>query len=145
MAKRPENATDSGEMVPGMSLELTRQVMSQLLDESGPQTAFGRPIKSDEVTVIPAAEVISVAGVGSATGYWAEEETDEEGGGSGVGSGGGGKTFSRPVAVVVISGEEVRVEPVFDLTKVFLAAITAAGFMLATLFRMRATLRRMGR
>jgi uncharacterized spore protein YtfJ len=145
MAKRPETATDTGEMVPGMSLEMTHEVLSQMLDQAGPQTAFGRPIKRDEVTVIPAAEVISVAGVGSALGNWTADEADEEAVGFGEGSGGGGKTFSRPVAVVVISGDDVRVEPVFDLTKVFLAAITAAGFMLATLFRMRATLRRMGR
>jgi uncharacterized spore protein YtfJ len=53
--------------------------------------------------------------------------------GGGGGGGGAGKTFSRPVAVVVVSHGNVYVEPVVDITKVALATITAAGFMMATL------------
>jgi uncharacterized spore protein YtfJ len=58
------------------------------------------------------------------------------GSGGGGGGGGGGRVFSRPVAVVVASPEGVRVEPVLDVTKIALAALTAGGFMLATLARM---------
>ena len=51
--------------------------------------------------------------------------------------GGGGRTFSRPVAVVIVGPEGVRVEPVMDVTKVALAALTAFGFMFSMLGRMR--------
>jgi hypothetical protein len=40
------------------------------------------------------------------------------------------------VAVVIASPEGVRVEPVVDPTKIALAALTAAGFMLGMFFRM---------
>jgi hypothetical protein len=44
--------------------------------------------------------------------------------------------FSRPVAVIIASPEGVRVEPVVDVTKIALAALTAAGFMVGMLLRM---------
>ena len=66
-------------------------------------------------------------------GFETEGNEDAEGGGGG--GGGGGKTLSRPVAVVIASPEGVRVEPVYDITKIYMAAITAAGFMLAMLVR----------
>jgi hypothetical protein len=40
------------------------------------------------------------------------------------------------VAVVVASAEGVRVEPVLDVTKIALAALTAMGFMVGMMFRM---------
>jgi hypothetical protein len=45
--------------------------------------------------------------------------------------------LSRPVAAVVISPTGVRVEPILDLTKIVLAALTTLGFMAATLTRMQ--------
>jgi hypothetical protein len=38
--------------------------------------------------------------------------------------------------VVINSPEGVRVEPVVDVTKIALAALTAAGFMIGMLFKM---------
>jgi hypothetical protein len=40
------------------------------------------------------------------------------------------------VAVVIASPEGVRVEPVFDITKIALAGLTALGFMVGMMFRM---------
>jgi uncharacterized spore protein YtfJ len=57
--------------------------------------------------------------------------------GGGSGGGGGGTGFSRPVAVIIASPQGVRVEPVFDITKVILAALTAVGFMIGMVARMR--------
>jgi len=53
------------------------------------------------------------------------------------GGGGGGQTFSRPVAIIVAGPEGVQVKPVFDNTKVLLAAFTALGFMFSILVKMR--------
>jgi len=44
--------------------------------------------------------------------------------------------FSRPVAVIIAAPEGVRVEPVVDVTKIGLAALTAAGFMFGMWMRM---------
>ncbi len=60
-----------------------------------------------------------------------------ESGGGGVGGGGGGRTLSRPVASIVVDPNGVRVEPIVDVTKLWLAALTAAGFCFAMLARMQ--------
>ena len=120
------------------SMEVAERTIEKFLGQSGVSVVYGRPIKQGDVTIIPAAEVIAVLGFGTGSGYGPISE-DEEGTtviSGGEGGGGGGKTLSRPVAVVVISPEGVRVEPVRDRTKVLLAAITAGGFMAATLLRM---------
>lgn len=46
-------------------------------------------------------------------------------------------TNARPVAIVIASPEGVRIEPVVDFTKIGLALITAWGFMLSMIMRMR--------
>jgi uncharacterized spore protein YtfJ len=78
--------------------------------------------------VLPAAEVVAVAGfgVGSGQGIGADRS-----GGRGGGGGGGGRVLSRAVAAVEVSPRGVRVHPVVDVTKIALAALTAAGFVIA--------------
>ncbi|GEM_PF-714069 len=122
------------------AMETIQGTLSRFLDTANVNRVYGEPIREDEVTIIPTAEVL--AGLGFGLGFGAgsapAEEGKEAGGeapatGGGGGGGGGGKTFSRPVAVVVVSRGSVYVEPVVDITKVALATITAAGFMMATL------------
>jgi len=90
--------------------------------------------------MIPAAEVLVGLGFGLGSGRCrGPAEGDGEGEKSGdqtrgCGGGGGcGRTLSRPVAVVIVSRDGVRVEPIVDVTKIAIAAITAAGFMMATM------------
>jgi uncharacterized spore protein YtfJ len=64
------------------------------------------------------------------------EDSQPQTPGMGSGGGGGGYTFSRPVALVIASADGVRVEPVLDVTKIALAALTTAGFMLGMMARM---------
>ena len=92
---------------------------------------FGEPIRQGDTTIVPAAELITGMGFGFGFGRGSDSRRHEGGGGGG---GGGGSVLARPVAVVVASPEGVRVEPVVDVTKVALAALTAGGFMLATWF-----------
>ena len=72
--------------------------------------------------------------MGFGAGYGAGGPDDANG--VGGGGGGGGKALARPVAVVIADEEGVRVKPVVDPTKIALAALTAAGFILSTLFKM---------
>jgi uncharacterized spore protein YtfJ len=139
MAKRESKPSAAGELpAAGSALERTEQTLSRLLETSGASVVFGKPIKHDDVLIIPAAEVVAGVGFGLGFGYGSgvDDETNAEGSGGGEGGGGGGKTFSRPVAVLVSSPDGIHVEPVADPTKVLLAAITAGGFMAAMLLRM---------
>jgi uncharacterized spore protein YtfJ len=120
-------------------LDIIQDNMDTFLEVADVSSAFGDPVQSGDNLIIPAAEVLAGVGFGVGAGFGRGNREDElKGGGSGGGSGGGGggRVFSRPVAVVVASPEGVRVEPVLDVTKIALAALTAGGFMLATLARM---------
>jgi len=66
-----------------------------------------------------------------------EPEEVGEDAGVGGGGGGGGGASGRPVAVISLSEEGVRVEPVVDATKVALAFFTALGSMFFMLMKMR--------
>ena len=113
------------------SLEHSEHTLERFLAAADVEKVFGEPVRQGETTIVPAAELITGFGFGFGFGRGSEgHESQHEGGGGG--GGGGGSVLARPVAVIVASAEEVRVEPVVDLTKVALAAITAGGFMLAT-------------
>ena len=129
------NPTDAGMAAPTQGIEVVQATLNKFLDTAPDvNTVYGKPIQNGETTLIPTAEVLVVMGFGVGYGGGSEEQGGAAGGGGG--GGGGGRTLSRPVAVVIVSPEGVRVEPVIDPTKIALAAITAVGFMLATLFRM---------
>jgi uncharacterized spore protein YtfJ len=110
------------------------ETLNKFLSTADVSAAYGQPIRKGETLIIPTAEVVSIMGfgIGDGDGNGKEGQVMKSGGG-----GGGGKTFSRPVAVIIVGPEGVRVAPVFDITKVLLAALTALGFMFSTLLRMQ--------
>ena len=122
----------------GSSLSYSQEAAEKMFAAANVSRVYGRPIKHDGKIIIPAAEVLWAGGFGAGSGFGEGPVIDEEnsGEGGGEGSGGGGRTFARPVAVIIASEEGVRVEPVPDPTKVLLAAITAGGFLAAMAFRM---------
>src|SRR5579859_7201965 len=89
------------------------QVLSQLVSNATVDTVFGRPVERDGATIIPCSEIMVGFGMGSGRG-----PIDERGNSMGGGGGGGGGSQGRPIAVVVMTKDGVRVEPVLDLTKV---------------------------
>lgn len=109
--------------------------MQYFLSAGSVDAVYGVPVQQGDQMIIPAAEVLSIAGFGVGSGYGSSGDSEDQGGGSG--GGGGGRVFSRPVAVIIAGPEGVRVKPVLDVTKVVLAWITALGFMLAMVARMR--------
>jgi len=113
-------------------------VMNNFLSAANVEAVYGKPVQSENFTIIPAAEVLSVTGFGFGTGGGAGPgEQQEQNMGGGSGGGGGGRVLSRPVAVVVISADGVEIKPVVDITKIVLGALTAFGFMLTMRRRMR--------
>ncbi|MGH2496893.1 MAG: GerW family sporulation protein [Ktedonobacteraceae bacterium] len=107
------------------------QVLSQLVSNANVDTIFGKPVERDGATIIPCSEIAFGFGMGSGTG-----PVDERGNPTGGGGGGGGGSQGRPVAVIVMTREGVRIEPVLDVTKVALAGITTGAFMLFWLGRL---------
>jgi uncharacterized spore protein YtfJ len=114
--------------------ETINDTLAHFLATADVDTVYGQPIRKGDTLIIPTAEVLSVLGFGASQGTMSGKESK---GGKWSGGGGGGRTFSRPVAVIVASPEGVRVTPVFDTTKIILAGLTALGFMFSTLLRMR--------
>jgi len=123
---RAEEASDAaakpGEQVAG--------VMERLISAADVSKVYAQPILHGDTLLLPAAEVLAVAGFGIGSGGGAGPGGRSRG--SGGGGGGGGQALARGVAVVVSSPEGVSVRPVFDYTKIALAALTAAGFVWAS-------------
>lgn len=128
------NTTQTGDS----GLDRFQETMEEFLAAADVRVVYGEPIQHDDTTIIPTAEVLCGIGfgVGSGSGTDTEHDPEKPSVGQGSGGGGGGRILSRPVAVVVASPEGVRVEPVFDITKIALAGLTALGFMVGMVFRM---------
>jgi uncharacterized spore protein YtfJ len=106
-----------------------QELMEKLIAVAQPGAVYGEPITSGDYTIITASEVSVSMGFGYGMGG--------RGFGGGSGGGGGGFSMGRPVAVISIGPDGVRVEPVRDVTKIALAFLTAAGSMLMMMSRMR--------
>ncbi len=137
MAQKEENA----EMMvfkPGKSVEAIKETFKLLIEKADVSNVYAKPVKHGDATLIPAAEIMAGVGFGLGQGHGPTSETDEsaENTGGGEGGGGGGRMLSRPVAVVIASEAGVRIEPVIDYSKIWMAAITAGGFMAALLLRL---------
>lgn len=118
--EKPEEATP----------DRAAQVMEKLIAAGDVSRVYGQPIQAGDALIIPAAEVLTIAGFGMGGGSGtASDASGTPRQGKGGGGGGGGRTLARSVAVVVASPAGVEVKPVLDLTKIALAALTAAGFV----------------
>ena len=119
------------EKVQAPLVDPTERALSQLVTTARADAVFGQPVVSGDTTVITCSEIAIGMGMGSGSG-----PVDEKGNPTGGGSGGGGGARGRPVAAIVITKEGVRVEPIFDLTKIVLASLTTGAFILLWLGRL---------
>ena len=109
----------------------TEQALSKLVITASADAVFGEPVVNGNTTVIPCSEVVIGMGMGSGGG-----PMDENGNPTGSGSGGGGGARGRPVAAIIITQDGVRVEPIFDITKIVLASLTTGTFILLWIGRL---------
>ena len=104
--------------------------IERMVDALGVGAVFGEPIREGDVTVVPVAEVRFTFGYGYGSGRGRGEESEgspstaEQG--SGGGSGAGGRASAK--GYIRISGDEVRFEPVLDVTRLALAGIAFAAW-----------------
>jgi len=120
---------------PGQAIDMVQETLETFLDIADVSKVYAEPVEHEGTLVIPAAEVVTSMGFGA--GFGAGGPFDDDGGGSGGGGGGGGQAHARPVAVIIVESNGVRVEPVIDFTKISLAFITALGFMIGTAAKMK--------
>lgn len=112
--------------LPVRSVDEAGRLIGRLFDVARTDAVYSEPLTRGDTTVIVASELAVGMGVGFGGGEGDEPDGER---GSGGGGGGGGYALGRPVAVVTIDAQGVRVTPVFDLTKVAIAGITALGAM----------------
>lgn len=122
--------------------ERANELLGKLFEVTKPTAVYSEPVVSGEYTVITASEVTASfgTGFGGGMGINPSEEGAEEAKssiGSGGGGGGGGTTMARPVAVVSIGPDGVKVDPILDPTKFGIAIATAVGAMFIALGKMR--------
>lgn len=143
MSENPTPASQSGPqdvLDLNAMADLTQTSIDRFLDAAAVEAVYGEPVIHEGQMIIPAAEVISILGVGYGGGLGNSPSDEPDQGssyGGGAGGGGGGQIFSRPAAIIVADANGVRVEPVVDVTKIGLAALTAFGFMVGMYFKMR--------
>ena len=133
------------------SQEESMKVVDKIFAAAQPGAVYGVPVVSGSYTVITASEVAAGGGFGFGRGLGgapatpssqmpgeqASQAQHHESVGGGGGGGGGGGSSGRPVAIIVIGPDGVRIRPVVDATKLALAGITAWGAMAVMLRKMR--------
>lgn len=97
--------------------------LEALMAAVGVETIFGDPITAGERVLIPVAETAIGGGAGFGRGPGSEGQALALRPGGG-GAGGGANT--RPVAVIVVTDDEVRVQPVIDVGKLALTGIASS-------------------
>jgi uncharacterized spore protein YtfJ len=100
------------------------------------EVVYGEERKIGDKTIIPIAVVAYGFGGGSGGGA-APSENGATGVASGGGGGGGGGVRIQPVAVLEVTGDDSRILPVIDWTRIITTAITMFGMwmLIRSLFR----------
>lgn len=89
--------------------EVLKALSGQLAGKAAANAVVGKMVSAADCHVLPLCE-ISV-GLGAGGGQGVSEGNDKgEGQGSGTGGGAGGSAKVRPVAVLVVDGQGIRVE-----------------------------------
>ncbi len=117
-----------------MFLDDLQKRFQDMQTKAGAQTVFGDVIELNGRKVIPVASVRYAFGIGGGQGPKREEKSDRPGGG-----GGGGGMRIDPVAVIEISEDKLKVQPIVNVTRLAIAGI----FLFAwTVFWVSRTVRR---
>jgi uncharacterized spore protein YtfJ len=101
----------------------TTENLAAVFGPASPDAVFSAPERLNDELVITAASWERAGGFGFGGGGGIDPTGPPEGGGGG---GGGGTSVGRPVAVITVGAEGIRVEPVIDLTKLAVTALLSA-------------------
>jgi len=107
------------------------------------ELVYGEERKVGDKTLIPVAAVAYTFGAGAGGGTGPASNGHDGGGeapmGGGGGGGGGGAVRVQPVGVLEVDGDETRLVPVLDWTRIITTGLTAFGVWMVfrTIFRRR--------
>lgn len=109
----------------GDNVQRLFDIVEDLRRKANVNAAFGKPVTSEGRAVIPVAEVAYGFGLGFGSGTSGEESEETEG----EGGGGGGGVRARPLGVIEVTPERVRVEPVVDEQKIAMAGVLLTAWV----------------
>ena len=105
------------------------------------ELVYGKERKVGDKTLIPIAAVAYTFGAGAGGGTAPASNGDDGGVEAPMGGGGGGGGAVRvlPVGVLEVDGDETRLVPIIDWTRIITTALTAFGIWMVfrTIFRRR--------
>ncbi len=107
-------------------VDATTLFFESLIDAVGVETVFGDPIRTDGRLIIPVAETSVGGGVGGVQFATPEGTERREMRVPLASQGGGGGASTRPVAVVVVTPDEVKIQPIFDFNRLALSGMATA-------------------
>jgi len=123
-----------------------QSTLKEMLDRIGAtarvELVYGEERKVGNKTLIPIAAVAYAFGAGAGGGT-APTGNGHDGGealmGGGGGGGGGGRVSVQPVGVLEVDGDETRLVPILDWTRIITTGLTAFGVWMVfrTIFRRR--------
>ncbi len=113
--------------------DATTLLFESLIDAVGVETVFGEPVRADGRLIIPVAETSVGGGFGGVQFATPEGVERREVRVPLASRGGGGGASTRPVAIVVVTPDQVKVQPVLDMNRLALTAMaTAVGLWRGT-------------
>jgi uncharacterized spore protein YtfJ len=132
-----------------METEVQRllDIVAELREQANVNAVFGEPMTAEGRTIIPVASVGYGFGMGGgygSSGSTTESEGEEEGKEApgeageetgGIAGGAGGGVQARPFAIIEVTPEGTRVEPIVDEQKLALAGSLLAGWGIFCLAR----------
>jgi uncharacterized spore protein YtfJ len=121
--------TESRTGAVGPALYAIEQSVGRLFNTARVDNVFGQPIERGDMTIIPCAEVMIGLGMGGGPNLAQDKNTP----GVSEGVGGGGGARGRPVAVIVMTPDEVQVKPIINVTRVVGAIFSTIGSALLLL------------
>jgi uncharacterized spore protein YtfJ len=117
---------------------LVSQIAERLKTSARVEVVYGEERRIGDKTIIPIAVVAYAFGGGSGGGAAPSGNGTSEAT-TGGGGGGGGGVRVQPVAVLEVTGDDTRVLPVLDWTRIVTTGITVFGMwmVIRSLFRRR--------
>jgi uncharacterized spore protein YtfJ len=86
---------------------LVKTTLSEIEKVLNTKTVVGEPVAIGQTTIVPLISIGFGFGAGGGSGKGESKQKGE-----GIGGGTGGGAWVRPVALVIITGEDVKVEPI---------------------------------
>jgi len=115
------------------TMQTIEQTIGRLIETARTDAVFGQPVQRDGTTIIPCSEVS--LGLGWGSGSTPPSPDTQKKQQAGIGGGVGGGIRERPVAVIVMDSQGVRVQPILNVTRVAVSVFSTAGLAFIWLAR----------